>query len=86
MRNQQRVYELKKSGNSTVIRIPFDELKANDCSVGDKIVMSFHKVKQPRNNWFSHFSAKDAQDEVNIMNGDFSDVDLDLTDEWADKW
>ncbi|GIU51494.1 antitoxin [Shewanella sairae] len=83
---QQRVYELKKSGNSTVIRIPFDELKANDCAVGDKIVMSFKKVKSPRSNWFAGVSETLAQEEAELMNKDFANVELDLSEEWGDEW
>lgn len=82
----QRIYELKKSGNSTVIRIPYDELKANDCAAGDKVIMSFHKVKTPRQNWFNKVSAAQAQEEVELMNKDFSNVDLELTDEWGTEW
>lgn len=83
---QQGIYELKKSGNSTVIRIPFDELKANDCVVGDKIVMSFHKVKAPRSGWFTEVSEAQAQEEAELMNKDFANVDLEFSNEWGNEW
>lgn len=82
----QRIYELKKSGNSTVIRIPYDELKANDCAAGDKVIMSFHKVKTPRKNWFDQVTEAKAQKEAELMNKDFANVDLELTDEWGTEW
>lgn len=82
----QRIYELKKSGNSTVIRIPYDELKANDCAAGDRVMMSFHKVKAPRHNWFNQVSEAQAQEEVELMNSDFSNVALELTDKWGTEW
>lgn len=87
--------QIKKSGNSASLRIPFDILRDLDLSIGEELAMtitenglSFEKIEQPRKGWFDNVSAAAATSEAKSMEKDFGGIQRTSLDEWerGEEW
>lgn len=86
------VIELKKSGNSTSLRIPPEILKQLSINVGDKLnmtvidgVIHIEKIAGVRDGWFDNINPISADNEAEQMNSDFGCCDFDGLGD-APKW
>lgn len=87
--------QIKKSGNSAILRIPSDVLKELELSIGTDLSMtvtknglSFEKITQPRDRWFDDVCPKQAAHEGVMMEKEFGDIHSDGLDDWSlgEEW
>ncbi|HIF9272071.1 TPA: AbrB/MazE/SpoVT family DNA-binding domain-containing protein [Photobacterium damselae] len=81
--------QVRKSGNSAVLRIPPNVLRDLKIDVGDELDMSvnqdsvvFEKVKTPRDGWAESVCVQSAQEEADMMEQEFGRFQDESMDEW----
>ncbi len=86
--------QIKKSGNSAILRIPHDVLKELQLSIGENLEMNvtekglvFEKLEHPRKGWFDNVCPVEAKQEADLMESEFSETQQDNLDDWdLDEW